>query len=140
MVQAGAKRSILIIDDEEGIRAMLESRLFKSGFNVDTAGTGLHATQKLRSGNKYDLIICDLKMPGMSGAEVYRELVRLRGKGIPFILMTGYPEKEKLMGAMKSGIEHVLLKPIRFVTLMDKIDSLLSGVISGSGQAERRAA
>jgi DNA-binding response OmpR family regulator len=141
MGSTGAKRRILIIDDEEGIRVMLETRLFKSGFNVDTAGTGLQAMQKIRSGNHYDLIICDLKMPGMSGGDVFAEIVKLRGEGVPFLLLTGFPERDRLIAAVKNGVDQILLKPVRFVTLMEKIDSMIGlDLQEGGAELEKAAA
>ena len=61
------KASILLVEDEESIRFMLQTKLMKEGYNVTTAANGLHGLQVLRSGKEFDLIICDLKMPGKDG-------------------------------------------------------------------------
>ena len=128
MEKISGKKNILVIDDEEGIRTMLETRLYKCGYMVDTAGNGLHAMQKLRSGNHYDLIICDLKMPGMSGADLFKEIKNMKHKEVPFLLITGYPEKDKLTGALRSGIKDIMLKPLRFNNLMEKVEILIGPI------------
>ena len=65
---------ILVVDDEEGIRSLLEQRLSKIGYKVDVAANGLHALQKLRGGLEPHLVICDIKMQGMNGVELLSQV------------------------------------------------------------------
>ena len=88
------------------------------------AATGLQALQKIKSGLKLDLIICDLKMPKMNGVEFYMEAQNL----IPetqFLLITGHPEKDKLILAIKKGVLNIMLKPVRHSDIVGKINELI---------------
>lgn len=114
------KKHILIVDDEEGIRVMLETKLYQCGYNVSVAGGGMHAMQKIRSGKVIDLIICDLKMPGMSGGEFFKQ-VQAEWPQIPFLLITGFPERDRILEAVRLGVKDVVLKPVKHNDLMGKI-------------------
>jgi CheY-like chemotaxis protein len=118
------KVHILIIEDEESLRFMLETKLYQVGFSVSVAATGKHALQKFKSGQKYDLILCDLKMPVMSGTDLFREYKSMGGSA-PFVLLTGYPERAKIVEAIQLGITDVILKPIKHMDLLDRIRSFL---------------
>lgn len=119
------KASILLVEDEESIRFMLQTKLMKEGYNVTTAANGLHGLQVLRSGKEFDLIICDLKMPGKDGIELFLEMKRLE-LDTPLVLLTGFPEKNKVMNAIKNGVRDVLLKPIPHQELMSKIEGYIA--------------
>ena len=120
---------ILIIEDEESLRFMLESKLMHVGYTVTVAATGRHALQKLRSGQKFDLILCDLKMPNMSGLDLFREFKDMGG-GAPFVLITGYPERAKIMEAIQLGVQDVILKPVKHLELLERIKGFLAGTAS----------
>ncbi|NQY99172.1 MAG: response regulator [Bdellovibrionales bacterium] len=113
------------MEDEESIRFMLQTKLMKEGYNVTTAANGLHGLQVLRSGKEFDLIICDLKMPGKDGIELFLEMKRLE-LDTPLVLLTGFPEKNKVMNAIKNGVRDVLLKPIPHQELMSKIEGYIA--------------
>jgi CheY-like chemotaxis protein len=128
-------KSILIVDDDDGIRLMLETKLSRLGFRTSVAGNGLHALQKVRANENYDLIICDLKMPGMSGLEFIKAIRNESNlKDLPVLLITGYPEKQKIMEVVRLGISRVLLKPFKHQQIMALIDEILRNpaVIAGS--------
>lgn len=118
------KKCILVVDDEEEIRFLLETKFFKLGYQVETAATGLQASQKIRSGKSYELVICDLKMPKMDGVEFYQELIKHQPKS-KFLLVTGFPEKDKLTNAVKKGIVHILIKPVKHSEIIAKIQELI---------------
>ena len=103
---------------------MLQTKLMKEGYNVTTAANGLHGILVLRSGKTFDLIICDLKMPGKDGIELFIEMKNLHVE-TPLVLLTGFPEKNKVVNAIKNGVRDVLLKPIPHQELMSKIESYL---------------
>lgn len=112
---------ILVVDDEEGIRRMLETKLFHVGYRVSTAGSAKLALQKLSApNNKFDLVVCDLKMPGMDGLTLYNESKKV-APHVPFMLITGYPEREKILEAIRAGVRDVLLKPVKHGDLLEKI-------------------
>ena len=120
------KKHILVIDDEEEIRFLFETKFYKMGYRVSTAATGLQAVQKLRSGTFFDLIICDLKMPKMTGIDFYNEMVQLSPTS-KFLLITGFPDRQKLVGAMKNGIVNIMLKPVKHSEIVQKIQELIGG-------------
>lgn len=113
--------TILVIDDEEGIRTVMELNLKRNGFNVITAVNGLHAIQKVKAGAQVDLIVCDLKMPGMGGVEVLKKMRGDLGLKVPFLILTGYAEKQLLMEAVKKGVNFVMVKPIKASELVAKV-------------------
>jgi two-component system, response regulator, stage 0 sporulation protein F len=126
-------KNILIVDDDDGIRIMLETKLFKLGYKCSVAANGLHALQKIRALEHFDLVICDLKMPGMSGLDLVKEL---RGdqlfKEIPVLLITGYPEKQQILEVVRTGISRVLLKPFKHHQIASLIDEILQNPMGGA--------
>lgn len=114
------KPHILVIDDDESMRFMLQTKLFQSGFNVTLAASGSHAIQIFQTGKKFDLIICDLKMPLKTGIDVIR-FMKENQIQIPTVILTGFPEREKIIQAAQMGIQDVLVKPVRHHDLMNMI-------------------
>ena len=114
------KAHILLIEDDESIRFMLQTKLYKDGYSVSVAANGLHALQILRSGTKFHLILCDLKMPGKDGLQFFNAMLEMNLK-IPTVILTGYPEKNKIIEAIRNGVRDVLLKPIKHQELVEKI-------------------
>src|SRR4051794_38052815 len=112
-----AKFHILVIDDDESMRFMLQTKLFQSGFNVTLAASGSHAIQIFQTAKKFDLILCDLKMPLKTGIDVIR-FMKENQIATPLIIVTGFPEKEKIIAAAQMGIQDVLVKPVRHQELM----------------------
>jgi two-component system response regulator HydG len=118
------KYHVLIIDDDESIRFMLQTKLFQSGFNVTLAASGAHAMLILQTKKKFDLILCDFKMPLKTGIDV---ITYLKQKKIntPVIIVTGFPEKEKVIAAATMGVVDILVKPVRHQDLIKMIRSKL---------------
>lgn len=103
------KPLVLIIDDEEAMRDSCSQILLKSGFRAETAedgATGLEKIKELRP----DLILVDLKMPGISGFDVLERLKAIDPKVIP-IVITGYATVDSAVEAMKKGAYDFLPKP-----------------------------
>ena len=128
------KASILLVEDEESIRFMLQTKLYKDGYNVTVAANGLHALQVIKSGAHFDLILCDLKMPGKDGLEFFSAMRELDIQ-TPMVILTGFPEKNKIIQAVRSGVRDVLLKPIKHNELMDKIKLYLESEDSSAEAA-----
>lgn len=122
MVQS--KPHILIVEDDEGIRQIMQAKLFKEGFNVSVAANGLHALQILRSGQNFDLILSDLKMPGKTGLELLTEVRKLNINS-PFVMLTGFADRSKIMAAKAQGARDILVKPIKHQELLKKINEYL---------------
>ncbi|MHA1298401.1 MAG: response regulator [Candidatus Helarchaeota archaeon] len=110
---------ILIVDDDEIFLDKMKKNLTLDDHIVTTATSGEIALQKLDK-QKFDLILSDLKMPGLSGVEF---LKTIRGRGIDTILImiTGYGTIETAVEAMKKGAYDYLLKPFEMNTLRNKL-------------------
>src|ERR1044072_8584077 len=102
MNAALAKPQILVIDDDESMRFMLQSKLFASGFNVTLAASGSHAQQIFQTGKEFDLVLCDLKMPLKNGIDVLK-FMREQSITTPTIIVTGFPERDKIISAAQMG-------------------------------------
>jgi DNA-binding NtrC family response regulator len=101
------KKRILIVEDEDKLRRILELQLLDSGFDVVKAGTAEEALPLI---DRADLIITDLKLPGMTGIEML-QLVRRQDSVVPVIVMTAFGTVENAVDAMKAGAADFLLKP-----------------------------
>ncbi|MCX7991048.1 MAG: response regulator [Proteobacteria bacterium] len=86
------KKKILVVDDEENIRILFKLGLEEEGYEVELAGSGQEALEKVKNFD-FDLITLDIKMPGMSGLETLQEIRNLnKDKHIPVILCTAFEE------------------------------------------------
>ncbi len=101
------KRRILIVEDEEKLRRVVELQLQSSGYDVDQAGT---AEDALRLADRADLVLTDLRLPGMDGIELLTLLHRQDSR-TPVIVMTAFGTVEKAVEAMKAGAADFLVKP-----------------------------
>ena len=105
-----AKQSrILIVDDEIHVCASIAKALESIGYLVDTVLSGEEALKK-QGENRYDLIITDLMMPGISGMELLESLKK-NDPAIRVIMITGYPSTKSTVTAIKSGAVDYLPKP-----------------------------
>ncbi len=104
------KAKILIAEDEESQRKLLEGFLKKEGFSVDAVASGKEAIEKLK-GDFYDIALIDYRMPELDGLET---LKRIRGlfPDIPVVMMTAYGTVETAVASMKEGAVDYLTKPI----------------------------
>jgi excisionase family DNA binding protein len=108
--QAGRPR-VLIVDDEATIRDLLSKTLALAEYDVDLAPDGRTAVERLRI-IPYDLLITDLKMPGVDGLSVIREARRLKAD-IPVIIITGFSTEASAIEAVNLGVSGYLTKPFR---------------------------
>ncbi len=112
---AGAHRQsrarVLVVDDEAAIRDMLGKALMLAEYEVETAPDGRVAIDRLRAGH-YDLLVTDLRMPGIDGLAVIREARRLK-PDLPVIIITGYSSEASAIEAIDLGVSGYLTKPFR---------------------------
>lgn len=127
--ETSKRRYVLLVDDEEGIRHLLEKRFLAMGWQVDVAGTGRHALTKISSGKTYDLILCDYQMPSLSGVK-FLEMIREQGNQTPLIMITGHPEANWLKKAGRLKLSGVLLKPFTHSELVEKMRSVLGDEVA----------
>jgi excisionase family DNA binding protein len=102
---------ILIVDDEASIRDLLAKTLALAEYDVDVAPDGRSALDLMRS-YPYDLLIADLKMPGMDGLSVIREAKRYKSD-MPVIVITGFSTESSAIEAINLGVTGYLTKPFR---------------------------
>lgn len=110
---------ILIVDDDAGQRGLLESFLRKQGFDPATAASGEAALQLLTHG-AFDLMISDVRMPGMSGLETLRR-ARQTHPNLPVLLVTAFADIRTAVTAMRDGAVNYLAKPIDLDELMTSV-------------------
>lgn len=110
--QAGQRR-ILVVDDEASIRELLVKTLSLAEYTVDTAADGNSALSRLRdTATACDLAIVDLKMPGMDGLMLIRQMKQLR-PDLPVIIITGFSTEVSAIEAINLGVSGYLTKPFR---------------------------
>ena len=102
---------VLVVDDEASIRDLLAKTLALAEYDVDLAPDGRAALERLRI-IPYDLLITDLKMPGVDGLAVIREARRLKAD-IPVIIITGFSTEASAIEAVNLGVSGYLTKPFR---------------------------
>jgi DNA-binding NtrC family response regulator len=115
---------ILIVDDDPGQRSLLNSFLGRQGFEIVTAACGQEALETLRHG-KFDMMISDVRMPGLSGLETLR-LARKEHATLPVLLVTAFTDVRDAVAAMRDGAVNYLAKPI-------DLDELLATVRQAIG-------
>jgi PAS domain S-box-containing protein len=121
----GADRTILVVDDEAPIRRLLGRLLARRGFEVHEAETGAEALEHA-SARRYGLVICDVRMPGIGGLELYRQLVAKDPElGRRFVFITG--DTGSLGHRDETADASVLAKPFTAADL----DAVLSRIVSG---------
>ncbi len=109
--QGNARPRVLVVDDEASIRDLLAKTLALAEYDVDVAPDGRSALERMRL-YPYDLLIADLKMPGMDGLTVIREAKRYKAD-LPVIIITGFSTESSAIEAVNLGVAGYLTKPFR---------------------------
>ena len=115
-----AKGVVLVVDDEDALRLAFVRSLEEAGFEVAPAATGKEALKLLESG-RFDTIVSDISMPGMTGIELLRA-VRQRDHDVPMILVTGNPSVDSATQAVEHGALRYLVKPIAKGVLAETVE------------------
>jgi DNA-binding NtrC family response regulator len=101
--------SMLIVDDEESVRDSLYNWFIEDGYEVESAANAKEALTKIESGN-FDIILADIKMPGMDGLEMHRRVKALNSNAV-VIIMTAFASVETAVQALKDGAFDYITKP-----------------------------
>lgn len=117
------RKSLLVVDDEEAIRVLYKEELEGEGFLVDVAANGAQALSMVEE-KDYDLVILDVKMPGLDGMQTLTEM-RRKGKQMPVILCSAYPEFQTDLSSWLS--EAYVIKSSDLSDLKLEIKRLLGG-------------
>ena len=115
------KPTILVVEDEEKLRRVIELQLKTAGFEVDQAAT---AEDAQRLADRADLVLTDLRLPGISGVELLANL-RAQNSHTPVIVMTAFSTVETAVEAMKAGAVDFLPKPFSLDHLMTVVNKAL---------------
>ncbi|MFN4811222.1 MAG: sigma-54-dependent transcriptional regulator [Bacteroidota bacterium] len=114
---------VLIIDDEKPIRNALRDILEYEKMQVEDAATGTEGLQKLEK-DKFDLILCDIKMPGIDGIEVLEKMMQ-QGYSAPVIMISGHGTIETAVEAVKKGAFDFIAKPLDLNRLLVTVRNAL---------------
>ena len=115
-------RSILIVDDELGVRESLKM-ILKPNYQVHTATEGRDALQSIQK-NKIDLVALDLKMPGLSGIDVLRQ-IKKNDPDMEVIVITAHGTPQNVQEASRYGAGDFITKPFNVPDLLDSINKSL---------------
>jgi excisionase family DNA binding protein len=107
---------VLVVDDEAGIRELLSKTLALADYDVEAVADGRSAVLRLRAGT-YNLLITDLKMPGMDGLSLIRDARRLTPE-LPIIIITAYSTEASAIEAIDLGVTGYLTKPFRISKIL----------------------
>lgn len=124
--------SILIIDDELSMREFLKILLEKDGHTVELASDGSSAL-KLATKGDFDLVISDIRMPGMSGLDLLAELKKLNTE-LPVIMITAFASPDDAVTAMKNGAYDYITKPFKVEEIKKVIKSATARKSAGQKQ------
>ena len=113
---ASDRPRILVVDDEQAVRDLLSKTLTMADYDVDAADDGPSAIEKMRA-VEYDLLITDLKMPGMDGLSGIREARKLSAD-LRVIIITGYSTEASAIEAINLGVSGYLTKPFRLPRIL----------------------
>jgi len=117
-------KSVLVVDDEKNIRQTLAQALVPMGLHVETAVNGEEALQKVRDA-EFDLMLLDLKMPGVDGMEVLRSLSDVRPE-IRIIIITAYGTVKNAVEAIKLGAVDFIEKPFSPREIRELVNSVFA--------------
>ncbi|MBX7055769.1 MAG: sigma-54 dependent transcriptional regulator [Pyrinomonadaceae bacterium] len=118
-----ARKSILVVDDEKNQREILETILSGEGYDVTTASSG-EAAMKFVETRRFDLVLTDLQMTGMSGLDLLRELTNF-DKSIIVILLTAHGTVDSAVDALRLGAFEYLQKPYDSEKLLETVSRAL---------------
>ena len=115
------KATVLVVEDEEKLRRVIELQLKTAGFDVEQAGS---AEDAIKLADRADVILTDLRLPGQNGLELLSDL-RLQDSHTPVIVMTAFGSIETAVEAMKAGAVDFLPKPFSLDHLMTVVNKAL---------------
>lgn len=127
---------VLLIDDETVFVDNLAGILTRRGMKVQSINDGLKALDLLTN-EQYDVLVLDLRMPGMDGVELLKA-IRERDVQTPVIVLTGHVSIKQLTEALKEGAAEVVLKPCRIDTLVSCIENAHERNVFATQVAEKR--
>lgn len=116
-------KTILIVDDQPGIRLLLDEVFSVEGFHTITAGNGREALQKAGE-SRPDVVLLDMKMPGMDGIEILKRLKKEQ-QDLRVMMMTAYGELDLIEESITCGAARYFTKPFDVFEVRDAVKTLL---------------
>jgi two-component system cell cycle sensor histidine kinase/response regulator CckA len=116
---------VLLVEDEDMVRAVAERALARAGYDIVTASDGDEGLEKVRSGERFDLVVTDVVMPSMDGPAMAREIRKLQPR-LPVLFMSGYAEEQLRKDIDIEGM-HFIAKPFSVQQIADKVAGVLAG-------------
>jgi two-component system, cell cycle sensor histidine kinase and response regulator CckA len=116
---------VLLVEDEDTVRAVAERALVRAGFDVTAARDGEEGLEHVANGGKFDLVVSDVVMPVMDGPAMAREIRKL-APALPFLFMSGYAE-EQLRREIDIPNMHFLPKPFSVTQIGEAVEGVLRG-------------
>jgi two-component system, OmpR family, response regulator len=110
---------VLLVDDEEDFRETLQKRLRNRKLQVECAENGYKALELLQA-QDFDVVILDVKMPGMDGIETLKE-IKIKKPNVEVIMLTGHASVESGIQGMQLGAFDYVMKPVPLDELLDKM-------------------
>ena len=114
---------VLVVDDEPSVRTVVRLTLEKAGYDVLEAENGEKAIEAINTGENrlvLDAVICDIRMPKISGVEAIDYFQKVYPH-VPFIVLTGYPQTNMAVSFMRKGVADYLVKPVEGERLRDAV-------------------
>ncbi|MBK6844232.1 MAG: sigma-54-dependent Fis family transcriptional regulator [Gemmatimonadetes bacterium] len=128
-----ATRRILVVDDDRAFRLSTCALLRHDGYQADDAADGAAAAEALRA-RHYDLMLLDLKMPGIDGLQLL-ETLRIRGHTVPILMISGVGTVDLAVRSLHLGADDFLTKPVEPDILAGRVAELLDSRPSGDARA-----
>lgn len=119
-----ALKGILIVDDQQGIRMLLNEVFKKEGFTTYLAANGFDAI-KIAQENALDCVLLDMKIPGMDGLEILANLKKDHPQ-LPVMMMTAYVEQHMMEKANELGVIKYFTKPFNIFEVRDEVNKLVA--------------
>jgi len=126
VIMLNVSLKVLVVDDFPTMRRIVKNLLKQLGFEkIDEAEDGAQALMRLRGGN-FGLVISDWNMPNMEGIELLRNVRKEPDplRDIPFLMVTAEAEKEKVIEAIKAGVDNYVVKPFTAEILKEKLEKI----------------
>ncbi len=111
---------IFLVDDDEGSRDAMRRALERVGYEVNPFGSAEEALERLEAGDHVDVVVSDVRMPGMDGYEFLRQ-VRARNVELPFLLVTAFGDVDDAVSALQEGADDYLTKPVKMQELRRRV-------------------
>lgn len=118
-------KKILMAEDEDNISDFVSRGLSDFNYVVTVVNNGLEAWKKLETGEIFDLVMLDIRMPGMTGLEVCQKIREHFGYQTPVLMLTALDTTDDIVMGLHVGADDYIVKPFRFMELLARIQAML---------------